>query len=847
MKKQLCILLAIAICAVLPIPAAQAGVRDILVSPQISNATFKTLATAKAGILYEASDTVPTATAGTVYFDLSEGALKVYTGSAWLALGGGSGTWSGVNGGTFANSTNNAFTWGENSEDLILTFSSNGVAWSSTTGVASMAMGTVDDITGVGTIVFDAAAASMTTAMDGAAQDLTIGVTGAQNGSLILASSGTAADALQITTTAGGIDITNGGAASGEDTDVAVTNASLNLSAGEAVADAITITAGTNGGGIDIAAQNDIDIVMTNGAAGEDITISNTGGSVNLTSTEDIATGMVLTAVGVDVTASGGAGKDIDITNTSGSTNISGGEDAADAVVISAGAGGIDIAATGEAAQDVDISNTGGSVNITSTEVAADSIVISSLTDGGGIDISGQADIDIAATNTAAGEDITISNTGGSVNLTATEDVADSIVLSGVGVDITASGGATKDIDIANTSGSVNITGGEAAADGVVITSGGGVDVVAVDDIDIGITSGGAGEDINITQTGANDSSIIVTAAGTGADAISLAAAAGTVKIAGDILDVDTTGDLNLTTTSSGAGEDILITQSGANDSSIVVTAAGTGTDAIALQATAGTLDVDSDLATIDTTDDMAITVTSSGAGEDLLLNQVGGNDSSITITAAGTGTDAIGLVASAGGITIDAAGVIAITSTDNAATAVDIEANGGISETVRLYSNQGTGADSITLLSDEGGITLDAGADDDILCNSDLDVQENIVGDGGGVITGMMRTITADADADTLTIAESGIAETNTGAVGAGIKDLPEASTAHGMQITFAVTVAQNFDINPDDADQILGLTNGAGDAIRSATAGDTVTLLCVDDTNWVVVGSYGTWSDVN
>ena len=63
--------------------------------------------------------------------------------------------------------------------------------------------------------------------------DFTIEMDAAVDASLILSSAGTAADALQITTSAGGMDITNGGAA-GEDLDISSTNASLNLTAGEA-------------------------------------------------------------------------------------------------------------------------------------------------------------------------------------------------------------------------------------------------------------------------------------------------------------------------------------------------------------------------------------------------------------------------------------------------------------------------------------------------------------------------------------------------------------------------------------------------------------------------------------
>ena len=55
-------------------------------------------------------------------------------------------------------------------------------------------------------------------------------------------------------------------------------------------------------------------------------------------------------------------------------------------------------------------------------------------------------------------------------------------------------------------------------------------------------------------------------------------------------------------------------------------------------------------------------------------------------------------------------------------------------------------------------------------------------------------------------------------------------------------------MNINPDNADQILTLTNAAGDAISSdALQGSRITLGAVDRTNWVVTNTSGTWSDVN
>ena len=113
------------------------------------------------------------------------------------------------------------------------------------------------DVTGATTIDSSAgvsidAATDSNLTVTGSGQDLDIAVSGGGAQELRLTSAGTGASALQITTTAGGIDITNGGAASGEDLDITSTNASLNLSAGEAVADAIVINASNAAGGIDI-------------------------------------------------------------------------------------------------------------------------------------------------------------------------------------------------------------------------------------------------------------------------------------------------------------------------------------------------------------------------------------------------------------------------------------------------------------------------------------------------------------------------------------------------------------------------------------------------------------------
>jgi hypothetical protein len=98
------------------------------------------------------------------------------------------------------------------------------------------------------------------------------------------------------------------------------------------------------------------------------------------------------------------------------------------------------------------------------------------------------------------------------------------------------------------------------------------------------------------------------------------------------------------------------------------------------------------------------------------------------------------------------------------------------------------------------------------------------------------------------MTAAQMGRIWTNTGDGDGTVFTLPEASTVLGQSVTFSVTVAQNLDVNPNDAtDQIMGLTNAAGDAVRNATIGGTLTLTAITANMWMVTSSYGTWADVD
>lgn len=373
-----------------------------------------------------------------------------------------------ANGLTIDNLVDNVLEINENSEDLLLTFDSNLLDLSSTTGVVQIDL-------------FDGSATTITKAADGAADDLTISVTGAQNSSLVLSSSGTAADALQITASAGGIDIAAAGAAANEDIDI-TTSASINLSSTEDAANALYL--------------------LTNAGTSETIVITNTQG------TNDAAINIDASAGGIDIDS----GKSLTLNSAENTT---------DSVVISSSVGGIDIIASGAAAtEDIDITATGSSVNIVATEAAADAIVLNASTALGGIDITSNHDIDITTTG-AAGEDISIINTGGSVIVTATEAIADAIVVSSSGgVDITSA--ATFDIDLTATGGRILGIATEAAADQFKVDAQGTVagNAINLETTDGGIllnADGAANGDIGIdaaddlTLTSAGDLTLAVT------------------------------------------------------------------------------------------------------------------------------------------------------------------------------------------------------------------------------------------------------------------------------------------------------------------------------------------------
>lgn len=234
---------------------------------------------------------------------------------------------------------------------------------------------------------------------------LTSITTGASVWTSTPAAGATIVSSLQVTG-AGGIDVDTG--------DVDITSGDLNIATGNATIAGNLSVAGTTTvtGDLDVSSAALIDFTSTldaapsvllraNGGTSEQIRLHAVNGtSVNAIELDADAGGITLvsglaSADAINITSTAG-GVDID---SALQLNIASSQNAADALVVESSAGGIDILASGAAAgEDIDITATGSSVNITSTEATADAIVLNSSNAAGGIDLlSGGGEISIAS------------------------------------------------------------------------------------------------------------------------------------------------------------------------------------------------------------------------------------------------------------------------------------------------------------------------------------------------------------------------------------------------------------------------------------------------------------------
>ena len=222
------------------------------------------------------------------------------------------------------------------------------------------------------------------------------------------------------------------------------------------------------------------------------------------------------------------------------------------------------------------------------------------------------------------------------------------------------------DVDGAVYVNSILLTNGNTPA----VAVGSGVETVAINSSDWDISTTGAMTGIGaitadglITGSGGSTLTGTVALGGGGADTVAIDTSTWDVSTAGAFTGVaDITGTagaaLGITLASDGAADDLTISVTGANDSSVILNSAGTGADAIGIHATAGGIDIDSastsaaaiDIDATGTVAGNAITVNTTDGG--ILLQTGGAANGDMTLTVG----DAFAM---------NATGTAAITSSD--------------------------------------------------------------------------------------------------------------------------------------------------------------------------------------
>lgn len=504
-----------------------------------------------------------------------------------------------------------------------------------------------------------------------------------------------------------------------------------------------------NGAEIQNSTDTEIKFIEDNGSDDEDVSWDFTANTLTWKSSSGVATmgwGDVDTHTGIDdlqfdvggtsnaITCAGsGTGKDLTIEQT-----VSG----ADASLI--------LQSTGTSTSDaLSLISSVGSTKINSADNldidAADNITIDTadgsftLTVGGGTD--GDMTISVA-------DAITITSTDSAQNgihIEANGGTSESINLySNQGTGASATTEHDASIQLQSDAGGISLYTTGNVADAIRIEANGGtsetITVLSVkgtgtSSVDIDSTVGGitiqthaAGKDVDIDSV---LGSIYIVAEENDACAVWIEAdgsTASAVRIhndTGTAASATTESDASIQLFSDAGGIGLFSSLNGAN--AIRIEADGGGNETVAISSVKGTgvasIDIDSTVG--------GITISANAAGKDINIDSVSGSiyivaeeddPCAIWIESDGSTASGIGIhndtgTAAAAATESDASiqlhsdvGGIGLLSNLNKNDAIRIEANGGTSANIAILNNQGTDANSIEIISDDGGITITAG-----------------------------------------------------------------------------------------------------------------------------------------
>ncbi|MFA5382216.1 MAG: hypothetical protein WC356_03555 [Candidatus Micrarchaeia archaeon] len=501
---------------------------------------------------------------------------------------------------------------------------SGGVAINASNGTVATNIGTG---TSTGTVTIGSATTTQAIAVNAgtgdlaltSTDDITLTTNTAVTDNIVITNTqGTAATAISLQATAGGIDIDGG---SGADIAITSTGKSVAITATEAASDAIALTATTGAGGItassgsggiNLNASVNQPVNIGTGTSSGTITLGGGSGLLAIaTSSWDVATDGTMTNIGA-ITSGGLFTGTAGATITGATTNIN---------------------ASSNFATNINTGTSTGAVNIGSSTSGAFAIDTTST-----VTVNADASQAYTVTDTVAGNAFTWDTTDG-------------------GMAFTAAGAANGDFSIS-------------AADDASIT--------VADDLTL--NGGSAGSIINL-GTNTQGNAINIGSNDTTADTITVGSAKDTTAVAGIAVTVGSTGTTSATTLQSGTG-DVSITSTdaitmtsagafniGANAVAQTITV-GNETDAssLALKAGTGNITIDGVAATTITIGDAAQTGTMK-FGESTAAVQVDlatGNSNKTVNLGTGTGVSSINIGTGGTGAKTITIGDAASTGTTN-------------------------------------------------------------------------------------------------------------------------------------------------------------------------------------
>ena len=166
----------------------------------------------------------------------------------------------------------------------------------------------------------------------------------------------------------------------------------------------------------------------------------------------------------------------------------------------------------------------------------------------------------------------------------------------------------------------------------------------------------------------------------------------------------------------------------------------------------------------------------------------------------------------------------VSITSTNDAASAIYLNANGGVSETIVVRSTKGTGVGSVTLNSVVGGITLSsalASADAiNITASNAAGGIDMDAGSNGTIITNANGPFTVATGTGAISMSADATAVTANLVTGAGVKTLTIGSVT-GASITTLRSGTGGLNVGTAAVDKTIAIGSTTGASAVNITAG--------------------------